>query len=119
MTAKLIPALALFLAASLPFGARADVLHIPEASAPDVATPERGRTMQQVERRFGAPETRHPTVGGEHPRRPPITRWDYAEFSVVFENDRVINTVRRDGQTAPTRNEDALEITGETLPAEH
>jgi hypothetical protein len=31
---------------------------------------------------------RHPTVGA-----PPITRWDYNGFSVVFEKDRVIDSV--------------------------
>lgn len=37
-------------------------------------------TMHQVEARFGQPQRRHPTVG-----HPPITRWDYARFVVVFE----------------------------------
>ncbi|MGB9332861.1 MAG: hypothetical protein WCB10_18995 [Steroidobacteraceae bacterium] len=50
--------------------------------------PKRGSTMSQVEKRFGAPVNRHPTVGA-----PPITRWDYNGFSVVFEKDRVIDSV--------------------------
>ena len=50
--------------------------------------PKRGITMSEVEKRFGAPLTRHPTVG-----RPPITRWDYSGFSVFFEHDRVIHAV--------------------------
>ena len=50
--------------------------------------PKRGSTMTQVEARFGAPAERHPTVG-----QPPITRWDYAGFSVFFEHDRVIDAV--------------------------
>jgi hypothetical protein len=50
--------------------------------------PKRGITMGQVERQFGAPVTRHPTVG-----QPPITRWDYTGFAVVFEHDRVIDSV--------------------------
>ena len=50
--------------------------------------PKRGTTMNEVEKRFGAPATRHPTVG-----KPPITRWDYTGFSVFFEHDRVIHTV--------------------------
>jgi hypothetical protein len=44
--------------------------------------------MDQVEARYGAPVTRHPTVG-----TPPITRWDYPSFSVFFEHDRVIHSV--------------------------
>ena len=101
----------------LPGFAAADVLHIPQQVSSPISVPERGRTLQQVEARFGTPQARHPQVGGGHPQRPPITRWDYSEFSVVFERDRVINTVRRDGQTAPTRGQESLEISSETLPA--
>ena len=50
--------------------------------------PKRGSTMGEVEKHFGAPLTRHPTVG-----KPPITRWDYSNFSVFFEHDRVIHAV--------------------------
>jgi hypothetical protein len=48
--------------------------------------------MTTVEKKFGAPVTRHPTVGA-----PPITRWDYAGFSVFFERDRVIDAVVTSG----------------------
>jgi hypothetical protein len=50
--------------------------------------PKRGSTMGEVEKHFGAPLARHPTVG-----KPPITRWDYSNFSVFFEHDRVIHAV--------------------------
>jgi outer membrane protein assembly factor BamE (lipoprotein component of BamABCDE complex) len=50
--------------------------------------PKRGSTMGEVEKHFGAPVTRHATVG-----QPPITRWDYSGFSVFFEHDRVIHAV--------------------------
>jgi outer membrane protein assembly factor BamE (lipoprotein component of BamABCDE complex) len=50
--------------------------------------PKRGITMGQVEKQFGTPVTRHPTVGN-----PPITRWDYNGFAVVFEHDKVIDSV--------------------------
>jgi hypothetical protein len=53
-----------------------------------VDRPRRGITMGEVEKQFGAPATRHPTVG-----KPPITRWDYNGFAVVFEHDRVIDSV--------------------------
>lgn len=55
--------------------------------------PKRGLTMSEVEKQFGAPVTRHPTVGGGSPRQPPITRWDYNGFSVIFERDRVVDAV--------------------------
>ncbi len=50
--------------------------------------PARGALMKTVEKQFGAPTNRHPTVG-----KPPITRWDYPGFSVFFEGDRVIDSV--------------------------
>ena len=53
-----------------------------------VQRPKRGSTMNEVEKHFGAPTTRHATVG-----KPPITRWDYQNFSVFFEHDRVIHAV--------------------------
>jgi len=53
-----------------------------------VERPARGQTMAAVEAKFGAPQTRHDAVGA-----PPITRWDYAAFSVYFEKDRVIDAV--------------------------
>ena len=55
--------------------------------------PKRGLTMNDVERHFGAPVTRHPAVGGASAQQPPITRWDYNGFSVFFEHDRVIDSV--------------------------
>jgi hypothetical protein len=57
-----------------------------------VDRPRRGTTMDQVEKHFGAPVNRHPTVGA-----PPITRWDYNGFSVFFEKDRVIDAVVTSG----------------------
>jgi hypothetical protein len=58
-----------------------------------VDVPKRGLTMDEVEKHFGAPVTRHATVGGASAQQPPITRWDYNAFSVVFERDRVIDAV--------------------------
>jgi hypothetical protein len=58
-----------------------------------VDRPKRGSTMSEVEKHFGAPVNRHPTVGGASPHQPPITRWDYNGFSVFFERDRVIDAV--------------------------
>jgi hypothetical protein len=55
--------------------------------------PRRGVTMDEVEKRFGAPVTRHATVGGSSEHQPPITRWDYNGFAVFFERDKVIDSV--------------------------
>jgi hypothetical protein len=65
-----------------------------------VALPQRGLTMDDVEKRFGAPVTRHPTVGGASPQQPPITRWDYNGFAVVFERDRVVDSVATSGESS-------------------
>lgn len=53
-----------------------------------VERPGRGQTMSAVQARFGEPASRHAAVG-----EPPITRWDYADFSVFFEHDKVIHAV--------------------------
>jgi hypothetical protein len=58
-----------------------------------IERPKRGLTMADVEKHFGAPVTRHATVGGGSAHQPPITRWDYNGFSVFFESDRVIDSV--------------------------
>ena len=54
----------------------------------NVRTPRRGESMDSVESRFGAPESRQGPVG-----EPPITRWQYPRFVVVFEGEWVIDTV--------------------------
>jgi hypothetical protein len=52
--------------------------------------PRSGMTMDNVERTYGQPTERRGAVG-----EPPITRWDYPDFSVYFEHDRVIHAVAR------------------------
>lgn len=80
----LVPALAL--SATL---AGAQTLDVPAGDATArPATPARGSSMATVESRFGPPATRHSAVG-----QPPITRWDYPQFSVFFEHDKVIHAV--------------------------
>jgi hypothetical protein len=54
------------------------------------ARPARGATMANVEARFGTPLERVAAVGD-----PPIARWEYADFTVFFEHDRVIHCVVR------------------------
>jgi len=53
-----------------------------------VETPQRGSTMSAVEARFGAPANKSSAVGN-----PPITKWFYPNFVVVFENDKVLHAV--------------------------
>ncbi|MCU7928797.1 MAG: hypothetical protein KZQ97_20495 [Candidatus Thiodiazotropha sp. (ex Dulcina madagascariensis)] len=74
--------------------AAADVLLIesihtaPINSEEGVPRPTRSMTMDQVERRFGQPTNAHPSVG-----EPPITRWDYSNYSVFFEYEHVLTSV--------------------------
>ena len=74
-----------------------DVLSMPEPAterpAPHVyiQLPQRGMKMAQVEKEFGAPANRHPAIG-----KPPITRWDYDGFSVFFEYQTVLYSLRPD-----------------------
>lgn len=101
--------------------ARADELTLPapaDAASPDIATdakplpaklPQRGERMAEVLKQFGAPAVKHPTVGGHEPKRPPITRWDYPDFAVIFEKDIVVDTVVP-GHLAPVQNTQGLQM---------
>ena len=53
-----------------------------------IETPQRGSTMSAVEQKFGAPANKSGPVGN-----PPITKWFYPNFVVVFENDKVLHAV--------------------------
>ena len=80
----------------------AEEIRIPSASkaSPRWRCP-RVATQDQVLDRFGLADEEHPAVG-----QPPITRWDYREFSVYFERDRVINSVRHHQRAQPPVKED-------------
>jgi hypothetical protein len=56
--------------------------------ASGVETPQRGSSMEAVEARFGAPSNKSSAVG-----TPPITKWFYPNFVVVFEHDKVLHAV--------------------------
>lgn len=78
----------------------ADTLLVDRVQAePAHALPGRGQSMTQVESTFGAPLRKHPAVAGPNARRhnPPITRWDYAGFSVYFEYSHVVDAVAAKG----------------------
>ncbi len=52
--------------------------------------PTRGMTRDSVEANFGSPQSTTAAIGD-----PPISRWDYADFVVFFENERVIHAVTK------------------------
>jgi len=84
---RILTVLALF------FGAvglsAADTLQM-DGTAPGASSsrPVRGETTASVESRYGAPAAKQAAVG-----EPPISRWEYKEFVVFFEYDRVIHAV--------------------------
>lgn len=88
-----MPRLMLLLTLLLPATLAAETLVIPignqgvEAVLPSL--PRLGESKRAVLERFGLADEEHPAVG-----QPPISRWDYREFSVYFEHDHVINSVR-------------------------
>ncbi len=67
---------------------QAEVITLKQNAAREVPRPTRGMTMTQVESRFGTALEKHPAVG-----QPPITRWDYDNFSVFFEHQYVLDAV--------------------------
>ncbi|MDO4709746.1 MAG: hypothetical protein Q4B94_08120 [Pseudomonadota bacterium] len=55
--------------------------------------PARGMSMAEVERRFGAPQSRLEPRGGQKRQWPTIHRWVYADYTVYFERSRVVDVV--------------------------
>ncbi|MFV2060677.1 MAG: hypothetical protein ACC653_08315 [Gammaproteobacteria bacterium] len=70
----------------------ADSLQMPEqsgqSSAVSIEIPPRGMTMTSVEEHFGEPEAKNEPIG-----EPPITIWQYSNYTVYFEYQHVIHTV--------------------------
>jgi hypothetical protein len=81
----------LLLSLLLPLYVPAQTLHIPvgEQGVSRLDLPVRGQSQRSVLERFGLADEEHPAVG-----QPPITRWDYRQFSVYFESGTVINSVQ-------------------------
>ena len=52
--------------------------------------PTRGMSQERVQANFGAPLSTREPIGD-----PPITRWEYADFVVFFEYDKVIHAVTK------------------------
>jgi hypothetical protein len=71
--------------------------------------PARGIEKSAVEARFGAPLAIEGPVG-----QPPITKWIYREFAVVFEYDHVVHAYKREPvvEQAPVQDTGAARQTG-------
>jgi hypothetical protein len=81
----------LFAAAS---AVHAETLMLDKTVVRAVDAPQRGLSMAQVERRYGTPVEKLPAAGGDTRRHPTINRWRYQGYTVYFERDRVIHSVR-------------------------
>lgn len=92
MTLNKIILAGIFCAASLT--TNADVLLIdvinkePANTVTGLLRPKNGQSMDHVKSHFGEPTNAYPAIG-----EPPITRWNYAKFSVYFEHNLVIHSV--------------------------
>jgi hypothetical protein len=58
--------------------------------------PSKGMTQAQVKSAFGEPSLTKPPVG-----KPPISRWDYSNYSVYFEGKYVIHSFRNSQRIQP------------------
>jgi hypothetical protein len=67
----------------------ASALLFTSASVLAAEAPVKGETKAAVEQRLGTPASKKAAVG-----EPPISSWTYSEFTVYFEKDRVIHTVK-------------------------
>lgn len=85
---------ALIFATALCFGtAHADTLQMGDANATrfeQPGKPTRGMSQASVQSTYGSPNSKVPAVGD-----PPISRWEYSDFVVFFEYDKVIHSVSR------------------------
>jgi len=77
---------------SLPLVTQAETILLPVARQGDylgdVKRPAKGQTQERIRSQFGEPETIGAAKGN-----PPISRWDYVDFSVYFESGVVIHSV--------------------------
>ena len=82
---RLIAVVALLLGSA----AQADTLQMRGLSADgDGVRPTRGMSEASVEAKYGSPKSKQAAVG-----EPPISRWEYDNFIVYFEYDKVIHAV--------------------------
>lgn len=67
-----------------------ETITLPLADKPEsnIERPIRGESTNTVLNKYGEPIKRHPARG-----KPPISKWDYPEFTVIFESGYVIHTV--------------------------
>jgi hypothetical protein len=72
-----------------------NTINIPLKDKPKstVKRPVRQNSQSMVLNKFGQPLKKYPAKG-----KPPISRWDYAKFTVYFESEYVIHSVVKSNQ---------------------
>ena len=79
-----------FLIATGPSFAETIKLPVGSQSSAQHLSPKMGTSKSQVKSQFGEPIKENPAKG-----KPPISNWEYAEFTVYFEYDHVIHSVAK------------------------
>lgn len=79
---------------SAPQPARADNLPVNRVQQEKgMDLPQRGLSMAQAEKKYGAPQRKLSPRSGGSQKHPAINRWDYSNFIVYFEHSHVIHSV--------------------------
>jgi len=94
-TKPLVLSIALAFTAPIALPVQADILAIgPHAKVLTKSNmPKHGDSMKKVSQKYGAARRVKSSKGKITKRNPRITQWDYAGFSVFFENSHVIHSV--------------------------
>lgn len=91
MKPKLCALLAVFILAVSPLLAESILIPLGRQGAEiDQPLPQRGELKETVRSRFGVPLSQRGPIG-----TPPISRWEYEDFFVVFEYEHVVDAVRK------------------------
>lgn len=86
----------------LAFSVQANELLIERVEAKAASDiPQKAASMNQVRAQYGDPVIEHAAVG-----EPPITRWEYADFIVYFENQYVITSVLKKSKATDSDTSD-------------
>ncbi|HWV14216.1 MAG TPA: hypothetical protein VN030_02210 [Cellvibrio sp.] len=89
--------------------AQAEQIKIPigeqSAELNTIARPTLGMSKARVQQQFGEPLQQTAAKG-----KPPISSWEYAQFTVYFENDHVIHSVLK-----PVYHESTVTVVKETV----
>lgn len=95
---KLLLPISFFCCLSLPLVADEIIIPVGQQAVEKqgIERPTQGITKDQVQARYGEPQQWNDPVG-----EPPISSWEYENFVVYFEYDRVLHSVLKRNGNAP------------------